>query len=484
MTTSLSDLSGSMQSSPPEHETSAGSSQDADTTQVESKSNDLVLEESKEFGPEFEAEAEAAVKEELKYLQAFVGKLKMDDIKGGQWFEKLLAYSLSTYTKKVDAQYFRTKYPNLPTDAVVDARIQMAARYAAIQGAISSASYTGAVAATIGSAGGASPLALPAGGAAFVIDMSYMAQAQIKLAWDISVLYNVPLDVEDPDDLWKLVRIAFAVKVGEGVGGALVKGVPEVVRQVLKKYYSKSVLQAAKALPVVGKHLLQRNVIKFAIPGITVPITTAVNFWTTKISGNHAREVFRNEAALIEHAGKIIDSSEHHIEILWAMWAVASANEKSNENQRILIHHVALFAREQGLSEELLSEFRNIVEIDQEKLRNKLEALQVGAPVFSAALETATYAKNTEATEDMLRLIADASAVEYPGILADNATQNGRTQSGDSSDEPEDVVPQGFPKKWIREKAAKAKDTPALWRIKKPIENVLPDETKEGELTE
>lgn len=216
------------------------------------------------------------VKREVARTREFVSNLSMDDLKSGDWFAKLLAFSLNQYVTQVDAAYFKEKYPNLPPDAVVDARIKMAANYAAIEGALSSSAYTGAVAATIGSGGGASPLTLPAGGASFVIDLSYTSYLQLRMTHDISVLYAVPLDLNDPDDTWKLVKLAFGIKAGEAAGGAVMKGLPAFVRPIVKKIFSGSTLAALKSLPVVGKHLLQRNIIKFTIPGVTIPVTTAV----------------------------------------------------------------------------------------------------------------------------------------------------------------------------------------------------------------
>src|SRR5699024_4479258 len=71
------------------------------------------------------------VKQEVKRIREFVSKLSMDDLKSGDWFAKLLAYSLNQYVTMVDAEYFKEKYPNLPPDAIVDARIKMAANYVA-----------------------------------------------------------------------------------------------------------------------------------------------------------------------------------------------------------------------------------------------------------------------------------------------------------------------------------------------------------------
>ena len=166
-----------------------------------------------------------AVEQERDELRGFISELSLDDIKSGGWFTRLLAQSLSAYTDEVDWRYLQEKYKGVPPDAIVDQRIQMAARYASIEGGLSASAYTGTVAMTIGSLGGASPATVPAAVASLMVDVVYTTRLQLRLAHDISVLYRVPLDTSDPDDLWKLIRVAFTIKSGEFVRGGVLKGV-------------------------------------------------------------------------------------------------------------------------------------------------------------------------------------------------------------------------------------------------------------------
>ena len=62
--------------------------------------------------------------------------------------------------------------------------------------------------------------------------------------------------VQDPEDLWKLIRVAFVIKGREAGRGLVGKGVPALVRPVLKMIYSQETMAAARSLPVVGKYLL------------------------------------------------------------------------------------------------------------------------------------------------------------------------------------------------------------------------------------
>lgn len=370
-------------------------------------------------------EEKAVVENEVNEVREFVSTLKMEDLKEGAWFEKLLIHALSTYSKKVDAEYFRLKYPDLPVDAVVQERIELAARYASIEGALTSAAYSGAIAATIGSGGGASPLSLPAAGATFVVDLTYLSQAQIKLAYDISVLYQVPLDLENPDDLWKLVRIAFSIKIGEGAGLAAVKGVPAVIRPVLKKYYARGVLASAKALPVIGKHLLQRNVIKFAIPVVSVPAATAVNFYTTKTTGIQARNLMRMEAKLAEAASRIAEDNEQMDGTLWAMWITMNATGSTTEDQRTLLHHVTAHARLCGVQEDELAKLRNTVEIDQVETWERLASIENISPVFEAALIAACVSgRPSDDAIKVLEKLAELHSIDFDQVTLDQTVDD------------------------------------------------------------
>lgn len=311
---------------------------------------------------EAEREAREHVERERAEIREFVKGLSGDDIKSGGWFTKLLSHSLSAYTEKVDWQYFQEKYEGVPADAIVDQRIKLAARYAAIEGGLSASAYTGAVAATIGSGGGASPITVPAAVTTVMVDVVYITQLQLRLAYDIAVLYRVPLDLDDPDDLWKLIRVAFTIKGGEVAREGVIKVVPLAMRPLIKRFYAKGVLTAAKGLPVVGKFLLQRNVIKIGIPLVGVPLAVLLNRYTTQIAGRHARAVFRNEARVVELAERLTTDTRHPELMLWVAWLVINADDQISDDEALLFRHlVVLVDREHQVVDEQLA---RVVQID------------------------------------------------------------------------------------------------------------------------
>ncbi|GAA4778644.1 hypothetical protein GCM10023329_29630 [Streptomyces sanyensis] len=312
------------------------------------------------------------VEQEQAEIREFIKGLSADDIKSGNWFTKLIAHALNSYTNKVDWQYFQDRYAGVPADAVVDQRIKMAARYAALEGGLSAGAYTAAVAATIGSLGGASPATVPAAVATLMVDVAFITRLQLRLAYDIAVLYRIPLDLSDPDGMWKLIRVAFTIKSGEVVRGGVVKAVPAVVRPVIKRFYSKAVLSAAKGLPFVGKFLLQRNVIKIGIPVVGVPLAVVLNRYTTLLAGRHAQAVFRNEARVIELAENLSKQSQHPQLMLWVAWLVIRANHKITDDETLLMRHLVRLVQEQH--QVVDEQLAHLVDFDPAEVWRRIDA--------------------------------------------------------------------------------------------------------------
>ncbi|WP_328899474.1 hypothetical protein OHR86_05370 [Streptomyces sp. NBC_00441] len=316
--------------------------------------------------------AREAVEHERDELREFIKGLSPHDIKSGGWFTKLSAQALNSYTSKVNWQYFQERYAGVPADAIVDQRIKMAARYAALEGGLSAGAYTATVAATIGTLGGASSATVPAAVATMMVDVAFITRLQLRLAYDISVLYRVPLDLSDPEDMWKLIRVAFTIRGGEVVREGVVKTVPVMMRPLIKRFYSKGVLNAAKGLPFVGKFLLQRNVIKIGIPVVGVPLAVVLNRYTTLLAGRHAQAVFRNEARVIEIAEGLSKRSRHPQLTLWVAWLVIKTGTKMEDDETLLIRHLVRLVRDrhQVIDEQLA----HLVDVDPADVWRRLDA--------------------------------------------------------------------------------------------------------------
>ena len=70
-----------------------------------------------------------SVRRELDRLKGLAEKISLEEIRQGEWFPSLLKFSLDQYVHDVGADYFTKVYPGLSPQAIVAARVDLAARY-------------------------------------------------------------------------------------------------------------------------------------------------------------------------------------------------------------------------------------------------------------------------------------------------------------------------------------------------------------------
>lgn len=358
----------------------------------------------------------AEVRSELDALGAEARKYTIDDLKSGTWFTWLLKHALDTYAKEVDAQYFETKYPGLNRDAIVERRIALAQRYAALAGGLSASAYSAAVIATLGSAGGASPIALPAAVASFAADLFFVSRLQLRLAYDLSVLYGHAIDLDDPEDLIDLVKVAFGIKAGEQLQSAVLKLAPEAVRVGIKKVVSGATLAWLQALPVVGKHLLQRSIIKGAIPLVAVPLSSGVNYFMTGAIAKTARQIYRDKGLIAEQAPGLTAELDDPLLFLEVVWLVVKADGTTGAEESWLLDALA---REIALTDEgraAAERFRAMVDCKESEVLERLEGASgaLKRSVYEAACVTAAIDRKLHRKEKkLLERIAKACRIEH-----------------------------------------------------------------------
>jgi hypothetical protein len=359
----------------------------------------------------------SVVRAEFEEAKDQVREYTIDQIKGGLWFEHLLRRALTSYSEEVTAEYFEVKYPGLNRDAIVDRRIELAQRYAALSGGLSAGIYSGTVAATLGTLGGASAIAIPAGLAALMGDLLILSRVQLRLAYDLSVLYAHPVDLDDPEDLYGFIRVAFGVKAAESLQNAVLKLAPEATRQGATHMFRGATLHWVQALPVVGQHLLKRNIAKLAIPGVAVPLSTGLNYYTTGRIAQTAREIFRDRAVITEQARRVTAGEpDDPLLLLQVVWLVVNADRKTSEDEARFINTLAEELSQREGTEDSLEEFRAMVSSDAGEILRRLEDAPEASreSIYTAAIVASVLDRDLHRKEQvMLRRIAAAAALEY-----------------------------------------------------------------------
>ncbi len=330
--------------------------------------------------------------QDLEEAKAAARAFTPDELKDGGWFAKVLRSSLESYVKRVDASYFQRKYPGLSAEAIVPRRIELASRYSALEGGASASAYTAALALTLGTGGTSSPLTLPGAVATFAVDLSATTWLQLRLAYDMAVLHGVKLDIDDPVDLIELIRVAFGIQAGDLASEAAAKLAPEATRQVVKMVARGPILHFLRALPVVGKYLLQRNLIKFAIPVVGVPLSVGMNYMVTRSIGQRARALFHDKASINAAALALLARLDRLPSLLMRVaWLLAQADSKITQNEVFLLRELISGLRQAGHPEEELHLFGNVLELDVRQLeRDLLEApAEDRAALYDAACQMA-----------------------------------------------------------------------------------------------
>lgn len=366
-----------------------------------------------------EENTEDMKQEDINQAKEFAKSISPEDIKNGKWFVKLIDFALKQYREKVNAAYFQEKYPGLPPDAIADRRIDLAQKYAALEGASTALAYTTVVAATIGSKGGrgTSSLIIPAALTTFAIDIVYTSTLQLRLAYDISVIYGKPLNYDDPEDLYDLLVLAFGIKAGEIFSESIQKLAPEAVRILIKNTVTGPRLEWLKALPVVGTHLAQRNLIKMAIPVVVIGLASGINYVSTGSIGKRAKKMFRLRGAIEEAADQVsFDSLEYSLVFLQTIWLVMKADKQIQQEEAWYLRNLVAGLEELGIDEKARQDFETKINFDEEIIINQLRDLppEFCAEVYKAAcVASVVDGKIKDSEQLILQKLAEICHCEF-----------------------------------------------------------------------
>ncbi len=218
-------------------------------------------------------------------------------MKSGEWLWRIIQKSFANYWERANVEYFQNKYHTKDIEKISKKLISVTARNASILGGIVGAAVTAdeIVALTSGGEGG---IGLPANIAIAATAISgeaiLLIRFQLQLVANLGKLYGVPLDPNDPEDI--LTIFAFAVggsaadvagKFGMKVGG-------KIAGRVAKNVFKKETLAALKRIATkIGIKILQRTIVKYTIPVVSIMIGTIWNYVATKTVARIAIKHFK-----------------------------------------------------------------------------------------------------------------------------------------------------------------------------------------------
>ena len=299
---------------------------------------------------------EAEVSSELEEAKEFAKTLDIDDVKSGQWFIALLQKVVQSYDRNARAEYFQQKYPGLPPDETADILTSVAVRYATIAGAITGLAATASQISALSSAGMTIALMTSAIGA----EMVYLANIQMRLVLDLSVLYDLQLDLDDPEDILMVFGYALGVAPVELMGKGLQVAARGGTQYAVKKYISKGTLKAIQEFgKKIGIKILQKSVLKYAIPIASAGIGSAYNYATTKSVGGIAKNHLKNRGKVTEELRQLV-SRQNTYDIAFPAAAMYMAQIDGDFSNKEKVFYKAILSR-MSFDEHTQAEFKKLM---------------------------------------------------------------------------------------------------------------------------
>jgi len=347
----------------------------------------------------------AQVSKEMEDEKTFAKTLNAKEVKSGEWFIKLLQQAVSSYDRNAQAIYFQKKYPGLPRDEIADILTSVTAKYSAIAGAIAGVVASADEIAAIVAAGLAIPILVGSIGA----EMLYLSNIQMRLVLDMSVLYDLQLDPEDPEDILLIFGYALGVVPAEALGKELIvaarAGAPIAVKAVVKKETLAALKKFAQQL---GRKILQTDIIKYAVPGFSAAVGSAYNFISTKSIGKIAKIHFKNRGKVTDELRAVISKQNiYDLAIPAAAMFMAqvdgNVSSKEKELYRAMLSRMSFEEHTPADFDRLVSDEHSILDavsqIEDAELRKTLIELLTLMAIYDGILATEEREFLTSAAE-------------------------------------------------------------------------------------
>jgi hypothetical protein len=335
---------------------------------------------------------QAEVSSGLAVAKGFANTLNIDDFTSGQWFNILLRKVVQSYDSNARAEYFQQKYPGLTPEEIADILTSVTVRYATIAGAVTGVAATANQIAALSSMGMTTPVLVGAIGA----EMVYLSQIQMRLVLDLSVVYDLQLDPDDPEDMLMVFGYALGIAPTEMLGKGLQLVATGGTQYAVKKYISKGTLKAIQKFGKrIGIKILQKSILKYALPVASAVVGSSYNYVTTKSLGGIAKNHLKNRGKVTEELRQLVSrQNTYDIAFPAAVMYMAQIDDdfstKENELYRAMLSRMSFEEHKQVEFRKLMANEGNILEaiaqIEDDEIRCSLVEVLVLMAVYDGEL--------------------------------------------------------------------------------------------------
>ncbi|HRJ59037.1 MAG TPA: EcsC family protein, partial [Anaerolineales bacterium] len=300
------------------------------------------------------------VSKELEEAKTLAKSFEFEKVKNGEWFIALLKQVTKAYDRNARADYFQKKYPGLSADEIADILTSVTVRYATIAGAVAGVAASASEIATLGSAGMTATLFIGAIGT----EMIYLSNIQMRLMLDMSVIYDLHLDPEDPEDILMVFGYALGVApteiLGKGLQTAVRAGTESGIKKVVTKGTREALVKFAQRL---GFKIGQKTIIKYAVPVASAAVGSGYNYITTKSVGQIAKLHFKNRGKVTDEL-KVVISKQNTYDLAIPAAAMFMAQVDGNVSPKEKELYRAMLSR-MSFEEHIPAEFQKLISDEQ-----------------------------------------------------------------------------------------------------------------------
>jgi hypothetical protein len=183
-------------------------------------------------------------------------------------------------TKNLSADYFTKKYVGLDRDNIAKKLIKNASNKATIAGGSAGAVITGLELAIVPS-WGTSALVI---GSSIIGEFATITYIQLKLVYELSILYNAKLDPNDPEDLITIFWYTLGINKMEDVSNVALRtskrSTEYLGRKALRNLKITKFLQSAGKKfggKELAKKITEKGLLKLLVPGVNIGIAATLN---------------------------------------------------------------------------------------------------------------------------------------------------------------------------------------------------------------
>lgn len=336
---------------------------------------------------EIAKENPSLIKEVEETEEELLNDIVEEEKNNGDWFIKVVQKVIETHSENVNYEYFRNKYNEIPKDMIAKKIIEANLNISIIIGMMSGASG--------GILGIFSSIPVTFGE---IITLTYY---QVKMIYDLSVVYGKPVNMKDPEEAYKVLAIALGIKINHVAKGAINQGINQGGKIILEGFGKRKVLKPIQnSLSKLGIEIAQKsikNIASKAIPVLGIATGAVLCSYLDYISTNsvamNTLSIYRLPKLIIEYFESLNKISKDNLisnkALAKGCFVMANSDHRVDLNKTILIDYI--------------KQYRLVDDSFWDELKDRLK---IRDKEFFDDLEPVTDKKELESIYNALMLVA------------------------------------------------------------------------------